>query len=96
MSGRTAGFGLYFVSFVLLMAAGALVVAAGVTFLASLTPLYLSIGLSVAAIARKTERGERPHPMSRNNSNSDRDLRGARPFSGAGHPLVPFDTETLS
>ena len=51
MSGRTAGFGLYFVSFVLLMAAGALVVAAGVTFLASLTPLYLSIGLSVAAIA---------------------------------------------
>jgi hypothetical protein len=52
--------------------------------------------LSVAAIARKTERGERPHPMSRNNSNSDRDLRGARPFSGAGHPLVPFDTETLS
>jgi hypothetical protein len=51
VSGRTAGFGLYFVSFVLLVAAGALVVAAGVTFLASLTPLYLSIGLSIAAIA---------------------------------------------
>ena len=51
MSGRTAGFALYFVSFLLLMAAGALAVAAGVTFFASLTPLYLSIGLSVAAIA---------------------------------------------
>ena len=46
-----AGFGLYFVSFVLLVAAGALVVAAGVTFLASLTPLYVSVGLSIAAIA---------------------------------------------
>jgi uncharacterized membrane protein len=42
---------LYFVSFVLLVAAGALVVAAGVTFLASLTPLYVSVGLSIAAIA---------------------------------------------
>ena len=51
MSGRTAGFGLYFVSFVLLVAAGGLVVAAGVTFLASLTPLYVSMGLSIAAIA---------------------------------------------
>jgi hypothetical protein len=51
VSGRTAGFGLYFVSFLLLMGAGALAVAAGVTFFASLTPLYLSIGLSVAAIA---------------------------------------------
>ena len=51
MSGRTAGFGLYFVSFVLLVAAGALVVGAGVTFLASLTPLYVSVGLSIAAIA---------------------------------------------
>ena len=51
MSGRTAGFGLYFVSFVLLVAAGALVVGAGVTFLSSLTPLYVSIGLSIAAIA---------------------------------------------
>jgi hypothetical protein len=46
-----AGFGLYFLSFVLLVAAGALVVAAGVTFLASLTPLYVSVGLSIAAIA---------------------------------------------
>ena len=51
MSDRTAGFGLYFVSFLLLLGAGALAVAAGVTFFASLTPLYLSIGLSVAAIA---------------------------------------------
>ena len=51
MSERTAGFGLYFVSFVLLVAAGGLVVAAGVTFLASLTPLYVSMGLSIAAIA---------------------------------------------
>jgi uncharacterized membrane protein len=51
VSGRTAGFALYFVSFVLLVAAGALVVAAGVTFLASLTPLYVSVGLSIAAIA---------------------------------------------
>lgn len=51
MSGRAAGFGLYFVSFLLLVAAGALAVGAGVTFFASLTPLYLSIGLSVAAIA---------------------------------------------
>ena len=51
MRARTAGFGLYFVSFVLLVAAGALVVAAGVTFLASLTPLYVSMGLSIAAIA---------------------------------------------
>jgi hypothetical protein len=51
VSGRTAGFGLYLVSFVLLAAAGALVVAAGVTFLASLTPLYVSMGLSIAAIA---------------------------------------------
>jgi hypothetical protein len=46
-----AGFGLYFLSFVLLVAAGALVVAAGVTFLASLTPLYVSVGLSIGAIA---------------------------------------------
>jgi uncharacterized membrane protein len=51
VSGRTAGFALYFVSFMLLVAAGALVVAAGVTFLASLTPLYVSVGLSIAAIA---------------------------------------------
>ena len=51
MSDRTAGFALYFVSFVLLVAAGGLVVAAGVTFLASLTPLYVSMGLSIAAIA---------------------------------------------
>lgn len=51
MSGRTAGFGLYFVSFALLVAAGALIGGAAITFLSSLTPLYVSIGLSVAAIA---------------------------------------------
>jgi hypothetical protein len=51
VSGRTAGFALYFVSFALLVAAGALIGGAAVTFLSSLTPLYVSIGLSVAAIA---------------------------------------------
>jgi heme A synthase len=51
VSGRTSGFGLYFVSFVLLVAAGALIGGAAVTFLSSLTPLYVSLGLSVAAIA---------------------------------------------
>ena len=50
MSGERAGFGLYLVSFALLIAAGALVAGAAVTFLSSLTPLYVSIGLSVAAI----------------------------------------------
>ena len=50
MSSRTAGFGLYFVSFALLVAAGALIGGAAVTFLSSLTPLYVSLGLSIAAI----------------------------------------------
>jgi hypothetical protein len=44
------GFVWYFAGFGLLIAAGALIGAAAVTFLASLTPLYVSIGLSVAAI----------------------------------------------
>ena len=57
MSGRTAGFGLYFVSFLLLMGAGALAVAAGVTFFASLTPLYLSIQ-RVAGPSAKSPRDE--------------------------------------
>jgi len=51
VSDGNAGFGLYFVSFALLVAAGALIGFAGISFLSSLTPLYVSIGLSVAAIA---------------------------------------------
>jgi hypothetical protein len=50
VSDRRAGFVLYFVSFALLIAAGALIAGAAVTFLSSLTPLYVSIGLSVAAV----------------------------------------------
>jgi hypothetical protein len=42
---------LYFASFALLVAAGALIGFAGVSFLSSLTPLYVSIGLAIAAIA---------------------------------------------
>jgi hypothetical protein len=51
VSGRQAGFGLFFVSFALLVGAGALIGFAGVSFLSSLTPLYVSIGLAVGAIA---------------------------------------------
>lgn len=50
MSGRQAGFGLYLVSFALLVASGALIGFAGISFLSSLTPLYASIGLAIGAI----------------------------------------------
>jgi len=42
---------MYFVSFAVLVAAGGLIGFAAISFLSSLTPLYVSIGLSVAAIA---------------------------------------------
>jgi hypothetical protein len=41
----------YFTGFGLLLIAGALIGVSAISFLASLTPLYVSIGLSVAAIA---------------------------------------------
>lgn len=40
----------YFVGFGLLVASGALIGAATISFLASLTPLYVSIALAVGAI----------------------------------------------
>jgi uncharacterized Tic20 family protein len=40
----------YFVGFALLLASGALIGTAAISFFASLTPLYLAIGASVAAI----------------------------------------------
>ena len=45
-----AGSRLFFLAFGLLLLAGVLIGTAAVTFLSSLTPLYVSIGLAVAAI----------------------------------------------
>jgi hypothetical protein len=49
VSGRR-GFGWFFAAFALLLAAGALIGAAAISFLSSLTPLYAATGLAVAAI----------------------------------------------
>lgn len=40
----------YFVAFGLLLASGALIAVAAKSFLSSLTPLYVAIGLSIGAI----------------------------------------------
>ena len=40
----------YFVAFGLLLASGALIAVAARSFLSSLTPLYVAIGLSIGAI----------------------------------------------
>jgi hypothetical protein len=40
----------YFAAFGLLLAAGALIGSAAITFLSSMTPLYVSIGVAVGAI----------------------------------------------
>ena len=45
------GLAWYFAGFGLLLVAGALIGVSAISFLASLAPLYVSIGLSVAAIA---------------------------------------------
>jgi len=44
-------YGWYFGAFVLLVAAGGCIVVAGLTFFGSLTSLWISIALSVGAIA---------------------------------------------
>jgi hypothetical protein len=41
----------YFVAFALLLASGALIGVAAISFLSSLTPLYVAIGLAVGSIA---------------------------------------------
>jgi NADH:ubiquinone oxidoreductase subunit K len=58
-------YGWYLAAFATLIAAGACIGVAGVTFLRSLTPLYLSLVLSIAAIVlaviawRRFPKGER-------------------------------------
>ena len=50
MSGSRAGYGWFFASFCLLLVAAALIGVALVSLLASLTPLHISIALSIAAV----------------------------------------------
>jgi hypothetical protein len=51
VSGSHPGFSLFFLGFLLLVGAGVLILVAMLSFFTSLTPLYVSIGLCVAAIA---------------------------------------------